>query len=195
MTRWLAIGGLVTAVLLWLLWRETRSTSARPALPAAARSSLASATAAALTAPAVTAEPAAAPLAPADGKPAKLDPRSDEFFYQFDEAVPKALTRNAARCYEGRQGSLHRNQKLILRFRTRIVDGEVQVRDVAVKESTLGDAALETCFLQEVQRTTWRNDQLPDWEQDDELVIRPERGMKKYSRRNMDYVGAEAPRE
>ena len=137
------------------------------------------------------AAPATAPSVP----PGKLDPRSDEFFYKFDEAVPKILTRNAASCYEGRHGSLHRNQKLSLRFKTKIVNGEVSVHDVTIKESTLNDSALETCFIQEVMRSSWKDNELPDWEQDDELVIRPERGMKKFWRDNADYVGAEAPRE
>jgi len=78
---------------------------------------------------------------------------------------------------------------------TKIVNGEVSVHDVTIKESTINDPALETCFIQEVMRATWKDDELPDWEQDDELVIRPERGMKKFWRDNIDYVGAEAPRD
>src|SRR5262249_38283309 len=157
----------------------------------------------AMAAPAPAAAPAAKPApseapaaaAPEPERPAKLDPRSDEFFNKFDDVVPNRLTRKAAKCYEGRHGQLHRNQKLSLRFKTKIVNGEVSVHDVTIKESTLNDSALETCFIQEVMRSTWKDDELPDWEQDDELVIRPERGMKKFWRDNIDYVGAEAPRE
>jgi len=64
---------------------------------------------------------------------------------------------------------------------------------VTIKESTLSDPALETCFIQEVQRSSWKDSELPDWEQDDELVLRPERGMKKYWKDNVDYVGGVAP--
>ena len=31
---------------------------------------------------------------------------------------------------------------------------------------------------------------LPDWNQDDELVIRPERGIKKFTKENMEYEGS-----
>jgi len=167
-----------------------RARSRQPAAPT--QVAVAAATPAA---PAHAAGPAAdeTPAEP-EPKPGKLDPRSDEFFNKFDDVVPNRLTRNAAKCYEGRHGQLHRNQKLSLRFKTKIVNGEVTVHDVTIKESTIGDPALETCFIQSVQRSTWKDDELPDWEQDDELVIRPERGMKKFWQDNVDYVGAEAPR-
>ena len=199
MGNWLTVGVLAVVALLWLLWREIGSTEARPT-PAPAVQRLASPGVDGATPPAaklvVPAEEAAGPAAAvAETRPAKLDPRSDEFFYRVDEAIPKTLTRNAARCYEGRHGQLHRNQKLSLTFKVKIVDGEVRVRDVAVKESTLHDTALETCFLQEVQRSTWKNDELPDWEQEEELVLRPERGMKKYWQDNLNDVGPQAPRQ
>lgn len=198
MGKWLAAGGLVVLVLVLLLWREMRPTEAMPVTvkshpPAATSPQVAVETPAAP--PDAVAPEAVAVAAPEDTKPAKLDPRSDEFFYKFDEAIPKVLTRNAAKCYEGRHGQLHRNQKLSLRYKVKVVNGEVTVHDVTIKESTLGDSALEICFIQEVQRSTWKDDQLPDVGIDDELVLRPERGMKKFWKDNMDYVGAEAPRE
>lgn len=197
MGKWLATGGIVVLALLLLLWREMRPTEAKsapvkPHEPAVAQAPVAAQAPAAT--PAAMAPAADEPVAAADTKPAKLDPRTDEFFYRFDETIPKVVTRNAAKCYEGRHGQLHRNQKLSLRYKVKVVGGEVQVRDVTIKESTLGDSALETCFIQEVQRSTWKDDQLPDVEIDDELVLRPERGMKKFWRDNMDYVGDEAPR-
>lgn len=191
--KWLLAGGVAIVAILVLLWLQMGPSDPPPAghkRVAAAPTQLAMVTDRPAAAP--VAAPAAAP--PPEVPPGKLDPRSDEFFYKFDEVVPKALTRNAAKCYEGRHGQLHRNQKLSLRFKTRIVNGQVTVRDVTIKESTLNDPALETCFIQEVQRSTWKDDDLPDWEQDDELVLRPERGMKKFWKDNVDYVGAEAPR-
>jgi hypothetical protein len=200
MGKWLAAGGLVIIVLLLLLWREMRPTDAKPVMakshPAAVTpTQVAIEASAALPAPSPAAAEAVALAPAADDKPAKLDPRSDEFFYRFDELIPKVLTRNAAKCYEGRHGQLHRNQKLSLRYKVQVVNGEVGIHDVTIKESTLKDPALETCFIQAVQRSTWKDDQLPDVGIDDELVLRPERGMKKYWKDNMDYVGAEAPRE
>jgi hypothetical protein len=198
MGKWLAAGGLVVLALLVLLWREMRPTEAMPA-PVPPHEPAVAPPPVAVEAPAAppdaVAPEAVAPVAAADSKPAKLDPRSDEFFYKFDEAIPKVLTRNAAKCYEGRHGQLHRNQKLSLRYKVQVVNGEVQIHDVTIKESTLGDSALETCFIQAVQRSTWKDDVLPDVGIDDELVLRPERGMKKFWKDNMDYVGAEAPRE
>ena len=199
MGKWLAAGGVVLIALVVLLWLQMQPSDPVPRahaavvpaeVPQAAVPSVAAAPPPKAPAAAAPAEAVPAP-SPAPGK---LDPRSDEFFYKFDEVVPQRLARNAAKCYEGRHGSLHRNQKLSLRFKTKIVDGEVTVKDVTIKESTLGDAALETCFIQEVARSTWKDAELPDWEQDDEVVLRPERGMKKFWRDNMDYVGAEAPK-
>jgi hypothetical protein len=200
MAKWLAAGGvaILAILLLWLQMKDdpapaTHTAAAAPAAPtqvaiAAGKSEPARRAAA----PVADEAPAAAQPEP---EPGKLDPRSDEFFNKFDDVVPSRLTRNAAKCYEGRHGQLHRNQKLSLRFKTKIINGEVSVHDVTIKESTIGDPALETCFIQAVQRSTWKDDELPDWEQDDELVIRPERGMKKFWKDNVDYVGAEAPRQ
>src|SRR5262245_13165055 len=172
MGKWLAIGGVLVLALLLFLLREMSTTEAKPApaktAPVAeaspSASTLASAAPAKARAAAAVVAAAATPPA-AEVKPAqagKLDPRTDEFFYRFDEKVPKVLTRNAARCYEGHHGQLRRNQKLSLTYKVKVVNGEVTVRDVRIKESTLGDGALETCFIQEVQRSTWRDDELPD---------------------------------
>ena len=193
MGKWLVAGGIVILailVLLWLQMRPSEPPSAARSVPVAAPTQVAMVAARPVPAKptAAVAEPAE-PAAPDPGppvQPGKLDPRSDEFFYKFDSVVPKALTRDAAKCYEGRHGQLHRNQKLSLRFKTRIVKGEVSIHDVTIKESTLNDPALETCFIQSIQRASWKDDELPDWEQDDELVLRPERGMKKYWRENLD---------
>jgi hypothetical protein len=200
MRKWLA-GALALLVLVIVLWIQLRSPD--PAVAAHAAAPAAAAVPAVVPAAAIG-PPAVAQAAPQAAAPeqeldlpersAKIDPKSDEFFTRFDEVVPRELTRNAARCYEGRHGQLHRNQGLKLKYKIRIVNGQVTVRDITVKESTIEDPALETCFIQEVARSTWKDDELPDWEQDDELVIRPERGMKKYWRDNVDYVGPEAPR-
>lgn len=198
MAKWLAAGGIVLLVLLFLLWREMRPGHATSAPPKQAKPIAAEpAPSAGSAEPSLADEiaKAAAERVGDPGNPTKLDPRSDEFFYRFDEAIPKVLTRNAAKCYEGRHGSLHRNQKLSLRYKVKVVNGEVQISDVSIKESTLRDAALETCFIQQVQRSTWKDDELPDVAIDDELVLRPERGMKKYWQDNVDYVGAEAPKD
>lgn len=200
MKKWLAAAAVALVVLLLLLWHELRPVEIAPRVAVAKPPDLSSPTAnehARTLSPPPDAAVAVADNAPpatgSDGKPVKLDPRSDEFFYRFDETIPKVLTRNAAKCYEGRHGSLHRNQKVSLKYKVKVVNGEVRIEDVRVKESTVNDAALEACFIQAVQRSTWSDDQLPDVGIDDELVLRPERGMKKYWQDNIDYVGAVAP--
>jgi hypothetical protein len=206
MGKWLAIGGAALLILLFVLWKQLDPSSATAATPEAkpaqvapppAYDPLAEAkkVAAEEHAKAGVAEPAPAAPSP-DGKPAKIDPASDEFFYKFQEVTPAILSREVVKCYDGRPDSqrLHRNQKLTLEFHIKIKDGEVTISNVHEKANTLNDAALTTCFTQSVQRKTWHDDALPDWEADDELVIRPERGLKKYMKSNIDYVGAEAPR-
>ena len=203
MGKWLAIGGAALLILLLVLWRQLDTSSASPepvkkAEPTPAQyDALAQAKAVAKAEheKAGVPEPVAPPPS-ANGKPAKIDPASDEFFYKFQEVTPAILSREVVKCYEGRPDSqrLNRNQKLTLEFHIKIKDGEVTISNVHEKANTLNDSALTACFTQSVQRKTWHDDALPDWEADDQLLIRPERGLKKYMQSNIDYVGAEAPR-
>ena len=124
------------------------------------------------------------------GKPEKIDINSDAFFIRFDELVPHLTSRNAAKCYTGGLNRVHRNQKVKLAFKDTIKDGVVTITDVRVVETTIHDKALVDCFVREVASTTWTDEGLPDWQQDDELVIRPERGMKKFTKENMEYEGS-----
>ena len=202
MAKWLAAGGVALAVVLFLLWRQLDSADA--AAPATQtkpkpvstepRDALAEAkkVAAAEHAKAGIVEP----VKVADGKPEKIDVQSDAFYARFQELVPAVLSRKAAACYEGRSDAqrLTRNQKLTLEFHIKIKDGEVTVSDVHPSANTIKDPALEICFTQAVMRSGWHDDSLPDWEADDQLVIRPERGLKKYMKSNIEYVGAPAPR-
>jgi len=199
MGKWLAAGAVALLVLMALLWTQIRPSASsvavhKPAAPRVAEVVDSPGTAAYLAnvqsgAGGNPDHPAPEPVVP----PGKIDPRSDAFFQKFDEVVPRRLTENAAKCYEGRHGTLHRNQKLSLMFKTKIVNGVVTVQDVKIKENTLNDSALENCFIQQVQGSSWKDDELPDWEQDDQLVLRPERGMKKYWQENINATGPEAP--
>ncbi len=132
----------------------------------------------------------AAKVQEAKANEGKVDINSDAFFIRFDELVPQLTTRNAAKCYTGGLGRVHRNQKVKLAFKDTIKDGVVTITDVKVVESTINDQTLIDCFVREVQATTWKDEGLPDWQQDDELVIRPERGMKKFTKENMEYEGS-----
>src|SRR5438093_1400769 len=149
MGKWLAAGGVAIVAILLLLWLQMQSSDPAPvtraalAQPAPTQVAMAASAPAAAPRQAPAAASAAEPEPPSPEQPAKLDPRSDEFFHKFDDVVPNRLTRNAAKCYEGRHGQLHRNQKLSLRFKTNIVNGEVSIHDVTIKEATVADSALE----------------------------------------------------
>lgn len=132
----------------------------------------------------------AAKVAAETGKPEKVDPASDAFFYKFDDLQPHLLDKAAATCYSGGMNRVGWNAKLKLAFKDKIVNGDVTVADVKIVEDTIHNKELTDCFVREVQNTKWHDDSLPDWTQDDELVIRPERGMKKYTKENMDYQGS-----
>jgi hypothetical protein len=187
MGKWLAVATLAVLALLVLIWHELQS----PAAAATVAAPLAQAQVAPV-APTVTPPLAKAvqQVAAANAQPGKIDPQSDEFFYHFDDLQPSMLTRNAATCYTGGLHRVHRNQKLKLTFKDRIKNGQVTVEDVKIAEDTIQDPELVACFVREVQNTKWSDDALPDWVQEDQLVIRPERGMKKYTKENMEYEGS-----
>lgn len=204
MSRWLALPAALLIVALILLWRSAGDDSHADATPTAVATPQPP-LATIATVPAKAPEPAKQPDPPPQpGKldPGKLDPMGDEFFYRFVEQVPKRLTREAAECYSHRTGTLHRNQKLVLAFNVKIRDGKVTVSDVKIKDkdedgnpaNTLADPALESCFIQKVARAGWVDPELPDYDwPDEQLVLRPERGMKKYWKSNTEYVGEPMP--
>ena len=200
MGKWLVAGAAALVIILLLLWLQLGDEAAP-----VARSPQQVAPSAAASVPPKSSETQLAKadpvkvgteleLDPPLAGPHKINPMSDEFNERFEEQVPRRLTREAAKCYEGRHGSLHRNQKLTLMFKTKIRDGVVTVHDVRVKEDTIQDAALNTCFIQQLQRASWKDDELPDYDVDDLLVMRPERGMRKYWSELESEVGPEGPK-
>ena len=201
MGKWLVAAGIAIIVMLVFMWRQLDDSSATAA-PTPAKAVVAVAPQPTTNLPAAkpeAAKPAAeAVVAAAEPEPKhKMDVQSDEFFYKFQEVVPAVLSRNAVKCYEGISKRVHRNQNAVYKFHVKIKDGVVTVSDTAVERSSLGESnsALETCFLQEIARSTWTDESLPDWEADDQLTISPERGLKKYTRENIEYVGQPAPRD
>ena len=181
----LAAAGIVAlVVLIWIQMHETVDAAPAPKQEVAA-APVAVAKKAELAAIAKQVTAATVP----DGK---VSPASDEFFYKFDDLQPSMLTRNAAKCYTGGLHRVHRNQKVKLAFTNRIVNGEVTVADVHVvaDETTIDDPEMVECFKREVAATHWHDDALPGWSAPDELVIRPERGMKKFTKENLEYEGS-----
>jgi hypothetical protein len=196
MGKWLGALGVIVLLVLVFLWRELNSSSAAPAEPA---KPAATQVASAPTPPAAAApaEPAAAePEKPAAPPSDKMDPQSDEFFREHDEVVTKKLMMQAVKCWENlpeaKRATFHRNQSMVAKFKQRIRNGVVTIYDLEVENSSINDAALEACFVQQLRGTTWSNPRLPDWDQDDQIKLGP-RTLKKYTRANIDYVGPEAP--
>jgi hypothetical protein len=113
---------------------------------------------------------AGAPAA-ADGKepPPKLDPRSDKFRNRLDEQIPSRLYGLASHCYKG---GLQRDQRLDLTYRIHVADGNVRIDEVRTSESTLNDPSLERCIHDTIIAAKWRDEQLPDLEEDDDLMMR-----------------------
>jgi hypothetical protein len=186
MRKWLVAGALAVIAVLVLIWRQLPEPGG---VESPATVEVAPVAHAAGAAPAGEVATVAQVANNAPAPAGKIDPASDEFFYRFDDLQPSMLTRNAASCYTGGLHRVHRNSKVKLAFKDRIKNGVVSVEDVKVVESTIDDPELVACFVREVQQTTWKDDALPDWAQDDQLIIRPERGMKKYTKENMEYEG------
>jgi hypothetical protein len=186
MGKWLAAATVIVLALLALLWIQIREPAA--AVAPAAKADVAQASAPAMST-ANDLAVAAAKVRAAQAQGGKINPASDAFIYKFDEMVPPMLTMSAAKCYTGGINRVHRNQKTKLGYKLAIKDGVVSVSDVKIVETTINDQKLNDCFVREVAKVSWRDDELPDWAQDDELVIRPERGMKKFTKENLEYEG------
>jgi hypothetical protein len=133
----------------------------------------------------------AAKVAAASDKPQKVDPASDAFFYAFDDRAPREPQLNAATCYTGGIHRVHRNAKLKLFADIVVKDGEVTYQNVKISpETTIDDKVLVDCMVREVASTHWHDDTLPDYTLPaDEILIRPERGMKKYMAEDRNYQG------
>jgi hypothetical protein len=193
--KWLLIAAAVALLaILLLIWRETSTPiTAEAAQPVKASEPVASIAAAPAVASVVFEPPP--PPKPADPtKPEKYDPASDEFFFKHDEIVIPQVMKSAVKCWEGmdksKRATFHRNQSIVIKFKQKIVNGTVTMNTPVVERSSIKDVALEKCFVDQVIATTWHDDKLPDWEQDDEVKISP-RVLKKYTRENIEYEGKE----
>ena len=184
MGKLLAIAGVALVALLVLLWYQIRS-PAEAATAAPKPLTPAQQIAAVTPAPSTLAKSVAAAAEASD----KIDPASDEFFNKFDDLQPHKLLHEAAKCYTGGLHRTGRDAKLKLEFTNHIENGDVTVRGVKVVEDTIHDPELTNCFIREVTQAKWHEDRLPNYDAPDMLLIRPERGMKKYWKENMDYEG------
>ena len=189
MKKLLAIGSVGLLVLLALIWYQLHDPAEAAPAPVATVQ----------TAPVISPRAQdhglgqrAAKVAAASDKPQKVDPASDAFFYAFDDRAPRAPQVKAATCYTGGIHRVHRNAKLKLFADIVVKDGEVTYQNVKISpESTISDKTLVDCMVREVGATHWHDDTLPDYTLPaDEILIRPERGMKKYTKEDREYEGS-----
>lgn len=107
----------------------------------------------------------------------KLDPKSDLFIEMVDEILPRRIYGQVAdRCY---QQNFPDWQKIKLSFKERTVNGRFLVTDVQVISSNIEDEKMKNCIVAAVRDASFTANEMPDWEDEDEIFIRVS-GMKKY---------------
>lgn len=118
-------------------------------------------------------------------KPELLVPGGDKFNHRLDVAIPDQFRAAAAHCYDPNELKLDPNLTLKISLQLRVVQGEVSATDVSIAKSELNNQELEQCFVSAVKQGRWYHEDLPDWNEEQELFIRL-RALKKYeSRRQM----------
>ena len=116
MKKLLALGGVAVIALLGLIWYQLHAPADAAPAPAPRPQAAPAPEAPAARAQGSGLAQAAAKVAEETGKPEKVDPASDAFFYKFDDLQPAMLTRTAASCYSGGLGRVGRNAMLMLAF-------------------------------------------------------------------------------
>ena len=188
MGKWLAVGSLALIALLVLLWFQIHAPAeAAPVVAAAAPTQ-----AAPVAAPAEQAklDKALEKVAEATDKPKKFETDSDEFFYAFQDVVTQVASRNAMSCYHGGLHTLQRHAKVKFTVKDVIKDGEVMMTDVKVAETDINDPEMIACMQAEIGKTHWHDDRLPDWKEDDMVLIRPGSLVNKFGKEAMSYEGS-----
>lgn len=189
MGKFLFAGALALLALVIVLWFQLKAPAEAAPVPAAVPVERAA-----------TQAPAAMPadlqkkveqVAAAQAQPEKMASDSDEFFFKFQDVITQVATRNAMACYTGGLRRVHRNQKLKFMVKDVIKNGEVTITDVQLSpESNIDDAELIACMKQEIGKTHWHDDRLPDYTQSDMVLIRPERNVNKFGKDAMSYEGS-----
>jgi len=185
-----AVGAVAVIALLVLLWYQMQAGPATAA-PSPKQDVVPVAPRVAAPSPALRAIQAV-PSAEEESKDGKVAIASDEFMRRFTDVAPRSVSGPAMRkCYHGGLHRKSRDQLITIDFHETIKDGEVTISNVTAKESSLNDPEMQACMLDAIALVHWHDDKLPDYQQDDEVTITPERVNKKYNPR--DYEGPEAP--
>lgn len=112
-----------------------------------------------------------------EAPPSARDPSREELERQLDEVIPARLYGLAAACTRGLDAP--RDAKVKIAFRVSVRRGELEVLDASIAASTLDDPSAVECMRRAVLTARWPAPNLPDWEDEDELVVRV-RGLKKH---------------
>ena len=189
MAKWLAAGFVALIALVVLLWLQIHA----PAEAAPVVAAPAPAPAAAPVAPPTEQAKlgsALAKVAAAEDKPKKYETDSDAFFFAYQDVVTQVASRNAMSCYHGGIKSLQRHAKVKFSVKDVIKDGEVTFANVKVAETDINDPELIACMAKEIEKTHWHDDHLPDWNEDDIVLIRPGSLVNKFGKEAMSYEGS-----
>ncbi|MBP9206328.1 MAG: hypothetical protein KBG28_20315 [Kofleriaceae bacterium] len=169
MVKWLGAAAVLVLVAAFLLWRELRAgPAALDESPGPARTT-SEGPSPTRVAPVRTAPAQDAGMAMAEVTDAPVILHGELLHLRVEEEYPRTFLEYVADCYKG---GLHRKEKLKVGFNVTIKDHEVRLTDIKPIESTLTDKAVERCFLAELAKIKFRDDTVPDYVYDDELVIR-----------------------
>jgi hypothetical protein len=190
MGKWLVAGAIALVAAMVVLWLQLGS----PADATAAAPPPAKAEPAPTVAAQSRASFAAAVKKVEDDKPNgdKMALDSDEFFNAFQDVVVQNASRNAMTCYTGGLHTVHRNAKIKFTVKDTIKNGEVTVGDVQVvtADTTVNDPEMIACMKREIEKTHWHNDRLPDFEEPDMVLIRPEMLVNRWGKEALSYEGS-----
>ncbi|HEY2744723.1 MAG TPA: hypothetical protein VGL86_08875 [Polyangia bacterium] len=168
MAKLLAIGAFFGLAIIFLVSELAHDKSKTPAVAAAAPTTPQPLPALRTSAPTGIAT-AAAPAAAASPVVAKLAPDSPVLRNRVEEQIPRQLYAEAARCYHG---GLDKDKRLDLTYHLHVSAGEISVGELRTIENTLDDTALERCIHDRLLAKKWRDDALPDLDEDDDLYMR-----------------------
>ena len=106
-----------------------------------------------------------------------LDPKSERYARRMDDQIPIKLYNEAAQCYKG---GLPPDERLDLHYRIHVRNSVVRLSDIENEETTtLTDTTLERCIRSRLTQMSWRDEQLPDLDEEGDLYMRA-RGWQAY---------------
>lgn len=122
-----------------------------------------------------------------DGAVAQYDPQSEEFSHEVDVSIPNNFKAKLARC---ERAGVDPDAQITLNYTLHIESGVVRASNVTIAKSDLGNATLEQCMVNAVDQARWRANDMPDFMEEQDIIIRI-RSLNKY----LDVEEQEAAKE